>query len=426
MHSVQLSMGQPRTMPVVVTRPEERSTKQTLQHPRDPVLAEWFGEASNTIAGVSVNSDTAMRQSVVYACVRVLAETNAALPLRVYRRKGMDRERATDHPLWPLLHDAPNRLQTSFEWREQQTACAALRGNAYNRIVMNGAGRVTEIVPMHPDNVSPVALPGGGVAWRYTPTDAAPITLLDDEVLRLPMLSADGVTGLNPIQLHRETIGLAIAMRQHGAAMFGNSAVPKGGIKIPGGVQDATVELIRSAWEKRHRGPENAGRVAIFDHGMEWQPISMANDDAQYIETMQFTGTDICRIFRVPPHMVADLTKSAFSNIEQQSIDFVMHTIVPWVTRWEQRLNRSLLSASERREFFVAFDVKGLLRGDAVARAALYNALFQTGAIDPDTIARLEDLPPAASNGGERFVPMNMAPLSRVMDAPTEAPGVTQ
>jgi HK97 family phage portal protein len=385
-------------------------------HPRDPALVDWLGGGRQTAAGVTVTADTALQFTAVYACVGVLAQTIAALPLSVYRRKPGGKERDESHALHELLHWRPNRLQTSFEWRELAATHTALRGSSYHLITRTPAGRVLELRPLHPDRVTPFVTPGGEVAYRLATADGAEVMLMDHDVLRIPGLTTDGVEALSPIALHRETVGTAMAGREYLGRFYGNSAVPKGALVTPGILKPEAAQALRESWEARHRGAGNANRLAILDGGMQWQAIGLSHEDAQYLELQQFHITDICRIFRVPPHKVADLSKATFSNIEHQAIEFVTDTILPWVTRIEQRLNGWLLTPQERRTHFIGFELKGLLRGDATARANFYRGLSAAGAMSPNDIRRLEDMDEIP--GGDRyFVPMNMVPLDRVDDA---------
>lgn len=382
-------------------------------HPRDPVLASWFG-GDMTAAGVSVNADSALRVGAVWACVSLIAETIAALPLHVHKREGEISSKATNHPLYPLLHDQPTAAMTSFEWREMLVTHTALRGDSYARIIELNNGRIASLEPLHPDTVTPEWSPGGRVRYRWQPREGGVRILLDDEVLRFPFKMLDGLHSQTPIALHRDTVGMPLAAQRYLAAFYANSAQPKGGLKVPTTINDAAAEALRASWNKRHQGPENAGKIAIFDGGMEWQTIGMSNDDAQYLELQQLSVSDIARIFLVPPHKIGDLSKATFSNIEHQAIEFVTDTLLRWCRRLEQRMNMSLLSQADRKAgFYVSFDLKGLLRGDATARANLYKALFYIGALSPNEIRAAEDLNPIA-DGDHHYVQGGAIPIDMV------------
>jgi HK97 family phage portal protein len=394
-------------------------------HPGDPALASMFGFGSISASGASVTADSSMRVAAVYACVRVLAQAVAQSPLHLYRTMPNGGfARATDHPLYELLHLKPNDWQTSFEWRESSVAHCALRGDAYSRIFLNAAGQIEKLVPLHPDRVWPFLAANGRIAFRHLPVKGGTEYLLDSEVLRLPGLSFDPTgRSLSPIELHRNTIGNSMVSTEYQGRLWANSAVPKGGIKTPVPLGDEAIKALRKNWNDRHSGPDNAGQIAILHGGLEWVNIGMTNDDAQYVELMQLSISDIARIFGVQPHKIGDLSKATFSNIEQQSIEFVTDTLRPWVDRWEDRMTISLLSPAERRTMKVEFDLNGLLRGDSAARAALYRTLFAIGALKPNDACRLEGLDPLEGEAAEKtYVQINMAPLDQLLDVLMKAP----
>lgn len=397
-------------------------TRETVnpKHPRDPALAEIFGDQAG---GVAVNERSAMRVTAVYAAVSLIAETLAVLPLHVLRRtegaEGSESAKATSHPLYNLLHDQPTQGLTSFEWREMLFTHTALRGDSYARIVLNGGGQVVDLPPMMPDHVQPDWGSKGQPIFRWTPGGVGPqVVLFDHEVLRIPYKMLDGLHSLSPIATHRLTIGNALRAAEFQRAFYENQAQPKGALVTPEVMSPEAAAALRESWEGRHRGPGNAGRIAIFDGGMKWEAIGMTMDEAQYIDQQQFSVQDIARIFLVPPHKIGDLSNATFSNIEHQAIAFVVDTILRWVRRAEQRFNNYLLSATERRAgFYIAFDLKGLLRGDATSRANFYRAMFYIGAINPNEIRAAEDMNPYA--GGENFyVQGATVPIDQLMTSP--------
>jgi len=402
----------------LLDRIERRSATVDPVHPRDPAIADLFGLAAHTAAGIAITPERALQHDAVYACVRILSETLAQLPLELYRRtdpKG-GREIARDHPLYRLLHDRPNASQTSFDWREMMQGHAVLRGNAYSYIEHRGDGTIGALVPMHPLRTRPFRAPDGRVSYAYTPEGGgAEKIYLQHEVLHIPARSFDGVQGHSPIKLQRETIGWAIATRDHGARFFGNSAQAKGAIKIPTGLSDPAATNLREAWERRHKGIENAHRIAILDGGMEWVNIGMSAEDAQLIETAQMQVRAIARIFGVPPSKIADLADATYSNVEHEDLSFVKYTMMPHLVRWEQRCTHWLLSEADRRDHFIEFNVAGLLRGDSKARAEFYRQLFGVAGLSPNEIRENENLNPY-EGGDKRFVPLNMAPVDEVMN----------
>lgn len=405
--------------------PAEAREAVNTAHPRDPVLAAWFGGGDDA----TVTPDSAMRVTAVYACVTLIAEIVASLPLHVYRRSGTQTAKAKDHPLYRLLHDAPAPGMTSFEWRETMVSHTALRGDSYARIVGRNDGTIAELPLILPTHIRPERGSGGRIRYIWTPNGVGPQQiLLDDEVLRIPHKMLDGVRSLSPIALHARTIGNAMASSRFLNAFFKNNAAPKGGIKIPTTLSPEAVKALRDSFEQRHMGPENAGRLAVFDGGMEWIDMGMSMDDAQYIELQQFSVTDIARIYLVPPHKIGELTRATFSNIEHQAIQFVTDTLNRWCKRIEARMNAYLLSERDRADgVYIEFDLKGLLAGDSVARAKFYQALFMIGAISPNEIRAAENM--NAYEGGNRYFMQGAnIPVDRVDDAldkkliPTAAP----
>lgn len=398
----------------VRSAPELRE-KVNPAHPRDPILASMFGDPS----GVNVTVDSAMRVTAVYACVSLIAETMAALPLHVYMRtkteSGEVSAKATEHPLYNLLHNMPTPGLTSYEWREMMFSHTALRGDSYARIVEDAGGRVIDLPPIMPDHIWPDRDRLGRPIFRWTPDGTgATRVLFNEEVLRIPHKMLDGLHSLSPIATHKLTIGNAMRSAKMLKSFYDNSAQPKGALVMPETIDDEAAQAVRKSWETRHMGPDNAGRIAIFDGGMKWENIGMTMDDAQYVELQNFSVTDIARIYLVPPHKIGDLSHATFSNIEHQAIQFVVDTILRWVRRAEMRYNSSLLSGRERAAgFYIAFDLKGLLRGDAAGRANFYRAMFYMGAMNPNEIRMAEDMNPYAG-GGEFYVQGATVPIDSI------------
>lgn len=397
-----------------------RSASFSPQHPRDPALAEMLGGGAATASGVNVTAETAMRVTAVLACVRVLSETLASLPLKVYRvLPDGGKEADRNHPLWALLHDQPNRWQTSFEFREMMVGHIALRGNAYAQIVSTGGRGVAELIPLHPDRVRPFWAPDGTRAYEYRPDVGGRKILLQGEVLHIPGLGFDGLQGLDPISYAREALGLAIATEAFGARFFANDARPGVYLQHPTLVSEAAAARLKKSWEARHQGSANAHRVAVLEEGMTVAEIGVDPDHAQFLETRRFQIAEIARMFRIPPHMIGDLEKATFSNIEQQSLEFVMHTIRPWAVRMEQPIRRDLLTDAEKRTHVVEFDVNGLLRGDIKSRYEAFATARNWGWLSVNDIRRLENLNPI-DQGDIYLQPLNMVEAGAI-PAPTPA-----
>ena len=370
-------------------------------------------------SGKMVNERSAMQMTAVYACVRILSEAIAGLPLHMYRhREDGGKEKATDHPLYLLLHDEPNPEMSSFVFRETLMTHLLLWGNAYAQIIRNGKGEVVALYPLMPNKMSVDRDNNGQLYYTYqmasedTPAaDAGLVILKPSDVLHIPGLGFDGLVGYSPIAMAKNAIGLAIATEEYGAKWFANGAAPSGVLEHPGTIKDPS--RVREAWQSQFGGSSNSGKIAVLEEGMKYTPITISPEQAQFLETRKFQINEIARIFRVPPHMVGDLEKSSFSNIEQQSLEFVKYTLDPWVVRWEQSIHRSLLSEDEKASYFVKFNVEGLLRGDYQSRMNGYAIGRQNGWMSANDIRELENLDriPAEEGGDLYLINGNMLPL---------------
>lgn len=371
-------------------------------------LMAVFDAGMRTLAGVEISPSSAMQIAAVFACVRVISEGVAQLPLHIYRRlPGGGKERADDHPLARLLHrTGPNEWQTPYDFKEFLQGCATLRGNGY-ALIVRSAGKVIELLPLRQDRVTPLMDSNFRLRYRVIAADGSERIFDRSEIFHLRGLSADAVQGYDPITLQREALGLAKAAERHGSAFFGNAARPSGLMTNDANLNKEQMETMVSSVRAAYSG-ENAGRPMALDGGWKWTSISLTNEEAQFLETRKFQTSEIARMFRVQPHMIGDLEKATFSNIEQQSLEHVIYTLMPWTTRWEETINKTLLTPQEQEVYFAEFKLEGLLRGDSAARAAFYNSLFQMGAISPNEIRNAENMNPRV--GGDVYlVPMNMA-----------------
>jgi len=372
-----------------------------------------------TSSGKAVNERSAMQTTAVYACVRVLAETVASLPLHLYQYTDNDsKERVADHPLYYLLHDEPNPEMTSFVFRETLMAHLLLWGNAYAQVIRDGRGRVLALYPLLPSKMEVSRAPGGELVYTYRRdfgesrnTESRTINLRRDEVLHIPGLGFDGLIGYSPIAMAKNAIGMALATEEYGAAFFANGAQPGGVLQHPGVIKDA--QRVKDSWNAAYQGSGNAQRVAVLEEGMKFQSIGIPPEQAQFLQTRKFQINEIARIFRVPLHMVGDLERASFSNIEQQSLEFVKYTLDPWVVRWEQALQQSLILPGEKPGLFVKFNLDGLLRGDYKSRMEGYSTARQNGWMSANDIRELEDMNRiSAEEGGDLYlVNGNMLPL---------------
>ena len=373
----------------------------------------------NSTAGKRVNERSAMQMTAVYSCVRILSEAVASLPVHVYRYNDSGgKEKALDHSLYFLLHDEPNPEMTSFAFRETLMTHLLLWGNAYAQIIRNGKGEIIGLYPLMPDRMTVDRDDKGRLYYEYqlSSDDAhtmkgSTVILQPKDVLHIPGLGFDGLVGYSPIAMAKNAIGLAIAAEEYGSKFYANGAAPSGVLEHPGTLKDPS--KVRESWTQTFGGSSNANKVAVLEEGMKYTPISISPNEAQFLETRKFQINEIARIFRVPPHMVGDLEKSSFSNIEQQSLEFVKYTLDPWVSRWEQNMMRSLLAEEEKPTYFIKFNVDGLLRGDYQSRMNGYAIGRQNGWMSANDIRELENLDriPEALGGDLYLINGNMTKL---------------
>ena len=372
-----------------------------------------------TTSGKAVTERSAMQMTAVYSCVRILAEAVAGLPLHLYKyNDDGGKEKAIDHPLYRLLHDEPNPEMSSFVFRETLMTHLLLWGNAYAQVIRNGKNEVVALYPLMPNKMSVDRDENGHLYYTYYggPDEAIKnkefaVTLQPSDVLHIPGLGFDGLVGYSPIAMAKNAIGMAIACEEYGAKFFANGATPGGVLEHPGAIKDP--QRVRESWQAAFGGSSNSNKVAVLEEGMKYTPISISPEQAQFLETRKFQINEIARIFRVPPHMVGDLEKSSFSNIEQQSLEFVKYTLDPWVIRWEQSIMRALLSNTEKKDYFVKFNLEGLLRGDYQSRMNGYAIGRQNGWMSANDIRELENLDriPGAEGGDLYLINGNMLPL---------------
>lgn len=351
-----------------------------------------------------VNESTAMQTTAVYACVRILAETVASLPLYTYVNTESGKEKARGHPLYTLLSDSPNSEMTSFVFRETLMGHLLLWGNSYAQIIRDGRGKVLALYPLLPDKMEVKRNENGEIYYSYH-SDGKDHHLRNTDVLHIPGLGFDGLIGYSPIAMAKNAIGMALATEEYGAKFFANGANPGGVLEHPGVVKDP--KRVRDSWNQVYQGTSNAHRVAVLEEGMKFSPIGIPPEQAQFLETRKYQTEEICRIFRVPPHLVGDLERATFSNIEHQSISFVVHTIRPWLVRIEQSINKALFTDEERKKYFVSFVVDGLLRGDYESRMKGYSIGIQNGFMSPNDVRSLENMNPISDEDGGNIYMVN-------------------
>lgn len=376
-----------------------------------------------TTSGKPVNERTAMQTTAVYACVRILAEAVASLPLHVYEYQDDGGKKLVhDHPLYYLLHDEPNPEMTSFVFRETLMSHLLIWGNAYAQVIRDGAGRVLGLYPLLPDKMEVQRDDRGNIYYVYSRnSDENPmfkeygnIKLKAEDVLHIPGLGFDGLIGYSPIAMAKNAVGMTLACEEYGASFFANGANPGGVLEHPGVLKDPS--KVRESWNSVYRGVNNAHKIAVLEEGMKYQQIGIPPEEAQFLETRKFQINEIARLYRIPPHMVGDLDKSSFSNIEQQSLEFVKYTLDPWVIRWEQSLQRSLLLPGEKGKYFIKLNVDGLLRGDYQSRMNGYAVGRQNGWFSANDIREMENMNPIPDEEGGNLYLINGA-MTKLADA---------
>ena len=356
-------------------------------NPNDP----WAG--FNALRTGPVNATTAQSVSTVYACVSAISETVASLPLILFRRNGDDRERASDHPLYKVLHDQANPQMTALEFRELMQAQVLLRGNAFARIVTGWDGQVRELWPL-PVDTTVLRLPDGKLAYEYTDRKGVVHRLLASEVLHLKHRTGDdGILGVSPITAARDVVSLAIAEREHGNAVFINGTRATGILSLPGKLKAEQRESLRQSWSTQYAGQANAGKTVVLEEGATFTPVSMTLEDAEWIAARQFSVEEVCRLFRVPPTIVGDLRNGNYSNSVELARQFVTMTLRRHLLMWEQGIAQKLLTEAGRRIYFAEHSVEGLLRGDATNRAAFYSSGISDGWMLRSEARKLENLP---------------------------------
>ncbi len=376
-----------------------------------------------TTSGKPVNETTAMQTTAVYACVRILSEAIASLPVHVYQYKdGGGKEMVIDHPLYQVLHDEPNPEMTSFVFRETLMSHLLIWGNAYAQIIRDGAGRVLGLYPLLPNKMDVQRDDKGEIYYVYSrSSDENPnfkeygdIKLKKEDVLHIPGLGFDGLIGYSPIAMAKNAVGMTLACEEYGASFFANGANPGGVLEHPGVLKDPS--KVRDSWNAVYRGTSNAHKIAVLEEGMKYQQVGIPPEEAQFLETRKFQINEIARLYRIPPHMVGDLEKSSFSNIEQQSLEFVKYTLDPWVIRWEQSLQKALLLPGEKGRYFIKLNVDGLMRGDYQSRMNGYSIGRQNGWLSANDIREMEDMNPLSDEEGGNLYLIN-GNMCKLVDA---------
>ncbi|ERK18608.1 Phage portal protein [Pantoea sp. AS-PWVM4] len=386
-------------------------------------LAEAVGMSYDTYTGKRVSSQKAMRLTAVFGCVRVLAESVGMLPCNLYKITGNAKQKAASERLSKVLSMKPNDYMTPQEFWELVIVCLCLRGNFYAYKV-KALGEVVELLPIDPGCVAPKLNSQWQPVYQVTFPDGSTDVLGQDDIWHVRTLTLDGLVGLNPIAYAREAISLGLATEEHGARLFSNGAVTSGVLRTDQTLTDAAYGRLKKDFEDRHLGLSNAHRPMILEMGLDWKSMGLDNEDSQFLETRKFQLEEICRLFRVPMHLVQNTDRATFSNIESLGIGFINYSLVPYLTRIEQRINIGLVRESKQGAFYAKFNAGALLRGDMKSRFEAYSTGINWGIYSPNDCRELEDLNPR--QGGDVYLtPMNMTtkPSDGGSSAKQEEPG---
>lgn len=373
----------------------------------------WFDRVMRpTASGVDVTYDDALGISALWNGIHLIANALATVPLRLYRRKrGGGNEEAREDPRFRIVNRRPNPWQTAFGWRQMSQGHLLLRGNTYAQKVVRSSGQLDSLVPLHPTRMA-VEVEGGEIFYRYTRDDGTSRAFRAEEVLHIRGLSTNGLVGYCPVTVLRESLGAVVATDRYAARFFKNNARPAGVVKSPTIISEPLFKKAKAEWQAT-LGGEGQHSTAFLDGGMEFQAIGFSAEDSQLVNSRTFNVQEAARMLNIPPHKLKEMSRSTFSNIEHQGIEWVVDTIQPWAENWEQQLDADLLSEREQATLFFKFDLKALLRGDSAQRAAYMQARFNMGSISANEIRQLEDEEPIV--GGDRyFVQQSLMPVDKI------------
>ncbi len=384
-------------------------------HPSDPDrwMRRFFGGIESK-AGVRVDEETALKYSAVYGCVRIISETIASLPLNVYTRLDKGKKKNTNHKLYRILHTQPNEEMSSFLWREMALAQILLWGNHYSQIIRDGYNRVLELWALLPERMKVERRQSDKKRiYRYQPERGSQIIFDENDILHIPGLSFNGLVGKTPLTWYREQIGLGLAMEEYSSRFFSEGLHAGGVFTTPKALKQATYDRLKEELKKSYAGLKKAHGTMLLEEDLKFDKMSINPNDAQLLESKKFQLEEIARIFRVPLHLLQNLDRGTFSNIEHQSISFVIHTIRPWLVRIEQSMNIKLFAEYEQDKNFAEFVVDGLLRGDTTARFEAYTKGIQNAIYSPNDVLELENRNPY-EGGDKHFIQLNMQPVEQI------------
>jgi HK97 family phage portal protein len=387
--------------------------RTTIEDPGVPInaknIVEVFGGAESR-SGIQVDENVALTFSAVYACVRILSETLASLPLNIYKQSGSSKSIDPEHPLQRLLHDEPCEMYTSFDWRQLMMASVLLWGNGYSKIIRDKKYRPMWLDFIHPSIVEPFQV----IRNDKTKTLRYKIKTLGKEefieaadMVHFKGISFDGIKGKSPIEISQDSIGLGLAAERFGSEFFANGASFNGLLSTDQAIKKDQLDLVADSWKKRYTGEGNRWKTPVLPFGFKYNMVGIPPEQAQYIASRKFQIEEVSRIYGVPLHLINDLDRASFNNIEHQGIAFVTYTMRQWCVRLEQELNRKLLREDEKGTYYTRFNLEGLLRGDSAARAAFYNTTVTLGVLTRNEVRELEDRNPLEGLD-EPLTPLNL------------------
>lgn len=392
-----------------------------------------FSGAKKSVAGKNVTEDSALASSAVYACVRILTQSISSLPVHLFRRMNDgSRKRVENSNLEFLINDTPNEMMTAPDFLGAMQFNLLMYNSAYAEIIRNQYGEPIELWPLSPKNLT-LEVTGNSYLYRYTSSSNGVSTFIQpNDILAIHGLTKNGLVGLSMIDTAKDTIGTSLAADDMAAAAFLNGSVPAGAIKMPQGcpITEEGMRNLVQGWEKKFSGPVNAGKVSVLYDGLDYVQFDNNIEKFQLLQTRQFQVRDIARIFGIPAHMLADPDKESAGSNEQQALDFVKHTLRPWLVRWERALARSFFTPTQRKGLYFEFSTDSLLKGDIQTRFNAYQIGIQNGWLSADEVRIKENMSPIPGDSGNQYMlPMNMESSTfkmkkekKTLESPEDAP----
>lgn len=390
-------------------------SRSSFENPNNPITGQSLEEFISSQAGYTVTPEVAMRLTAVYSCIYVLSSSIAQLPMAVLRKTPEGITAATDHPAFYLLHDEPNEAMTSYTWRQTKQAHILGWGNGYSRIQRSRRGEVESIQLCLPQ-VTSLEKQGGRRFYATQDEDDRPLAVASEDMIHVLALSISGRAGVSPVRQHAETIGLGLAAQRYGKQFFDGGGRPTGLLTVKNAdLKQDGWDRLKSVWVKAVSALKSEdNKTLLLPADLDYKALTIAPEDAQFIETRKLSRSEIAGLYNVPAHMINDLEKATFSNISEQAIQFVRHTIMPWVVNWEQEINRKVFTLAERRAgYYIKLNLAGLLRGTPAERAAFYHAAITDGWMDRNEVRALEDLNPR-DGLSEMLISVNAKPSSQI------------